>query len=316
MSQFPQQPVPAYGMKPGMPPASSGKAVASLVLGLISFCALIFTGIPAIVLGFMALTDIKKSGGRLTGQAPAIVGLVLGFMSLLTTLVIGPIMIALMLPAVQAARQAARSTVSKEHLRNIGVAMQNYHVVKRDFPMAGSETNSALAKQGGQLSWRVHLLPYLGELELYNQFHLDEPWDSQHNQTLIERMPKVYVSPDSGGAVGKTSFLAVVLPTDAPPKISTVLMKEQARGLQDVLDGSSNTVMVIDAGAENAVEWTRPSDFEVDLNAPKRGLENQLRRRMSVLFADGSVREITDSISDDAFRDLLIANDDNPGSRF
>ena len=45
------------------------------------------------------------------------------------------------------------------------------------------------------LSWRVAILPDLGERELYEQFHLDEPWNSPHNLVLVGRMPKVYAHP-------------------------------------------------------------------------------------------------------------------------
>ena len=207
MSQFPQQPMPGYGMKPATPTSSSGKAIASLILGLLSFCALIFTGIPAIILGFMALSDIKKSGGRVVGQFPAIAGLVLGFLSLVTTLTVGLILPAMLLPAMQQARDAARGSVSRNNLKDIGVALHNHHAAINAFPMAGSEQNSASAAKGSQLSWRVHILPYLNHNDLYQQFHMDEPWDSPHNKSLIDQMPAVFQSPASGGSSGKTSYL-------------------------------------------------------------------------------------------------------------
>src|SRR3712207_2423045 len=61
------------------------------------------------------------------------------------------------------------------------------------------------------LSWRVHLLPFLNEEKLYKEFHLDEPWDSEHNKKLIPRMPRVYQGPNRGlNAAGKTIYLAPV----------------------------------------------------------------------------------------------------------
>jgi len=56
------------------------------------------------------------------------------------------------------------------------------------------------------LSWRVALLPALGETELYNQFHLNEPWNSEHNLTLIEKMPQVFTDPSGQTPAGKTIF--------------------------------------------------------------------------------------------------------------
>ncbi len=101
-----------------------------------------------------------------------------------------PTLIALLLPAVQQAREAARRTQADNHLKQIGLAMHNFHDVNNKLPaQANYEGKKPL------LSWRVHLLPYLGEAELYNEFHLDEPWDSPHNKKLIEKMPQVYKNP-------------------------------------------------------------------------------------------------------------------------
>src|SRR5690606_33504900 len=83
------------------------------------------------------------------------------------------------------AKDAGRKVQVFNNLKQMGLAMHNYHDSKGQFP-AGD--------QGG-LSWRVHLLPLLGHEELYRQFKLDEPWDSAHNKPLIEKRPDVYWHP-------------------------------------------------------------------------------------------------------------------------
>src|SRR5262249_26236289 len=83
--------------------------------------------------------------------------------------------------------EAARRNRSAERLKQIACALQNYHDVCGQFPAVGNfKDGKAL------LSWRVHILPYLGEEKLYREFHLDEPWDSDHNKALIARMPPIY----------------------------------------------------------------------------------------------------------------------------
>ena len=81
-------------------------------------------------------------------------------------------------------------TKRRNHLKQLGLAMHNFHGVYNTFPAAdGIEATSK-----GNLSWRVHLLPYLGQHVLFERFHLDEAWDSGHNKTLIDDMPAVFTT--------------------------------------------------------------------------------------------------------------------------
>src|SRR6185295_12482568 len=95
------------------------------------------------------------------------------------------------LAAVQAAREAAQRTQSLNNLKQIGLAMQNHHSVYKAFPARAKLDNDGKPL----LSWRVLVLPFIEEKALYNEFHLDEPWDSEHNKPLVEKMPKLYADP-------------------------------------------------------------------------------------------------------------------------
>lgn len=202
----------------------------------------------------------------------------------------------LLLPAVQAARAAARRMRSSNNLKQIGLALHNYHDSYGTFPAAYNTDG-----QGKPLlSWRVHILPYLGEYDLYSQFHLDEPWDSEHNRKLIERMPPVYRSPHSQAPPGYTTYLAVTGPDAVfiPPRDSD-FGREKARGTSfaDILDGTSHTVVVVEAGDKKAVPWTKPEDFPANTDDPADALwRGPANRSVHVLFADGSVYfgELTD----------------------
>ena len=91
----------------------------------------------------------------------------------------------LLSPALIASREAAQRSVRLNHFKQFALAMFMYNDVKQSFPAAASYD----ANGKPLLSWRVLILPYIEQQELYNQFHLDEPWDSEHNRTLIAKMP-------------------------------------------------------------------------------------------------------------------------------
>src|SRR5262245_7993862 len=89
---------------------------------------------------------------------------------------------------------------SSNNLEQIGIAMHNYHDVNGNLP-----TNTIDKSGKPVLSWRVHILPYLEEDKLYQEFKLDEPWDSDNNIKLVDRMPKVYL-PVRGKAEKNQTF--------------------------------------------------------------------------------------------------------------
>lgn len=204
--------------------------------------------------------------------------------------------IALLLPAVQAAREAARRVESMNNLKQIGLAMHNNLDVHGHFPPAAS------ADKAGQplLSWRVHLLPFLEEQALYDQFHLDEPWDSPHNRPLVDKMPQIYARPGSTAAPGQTTYLAVT-------GEGTVLGKKGGSKLFEITDGVSNTILVVEADDNQAVPWTKPEDLAVAADDPLRGLGNARPGGFNALFADGSVRLIAATIDPDVLHAMFTA---------
>lgn len=117
------------------------------------------------------------------------------------------ILVALLLPAVQAAREAARRNQSLNNVKQIVLALLNYESTYGHFP-----PQAICAADGTPLlSWRVAILPFLEEQALYERFKLDEPWDSPHNKALLAEMPDVYHDPSSArsSAEGNTDYLGV-----------------------------------------------------------------------------------------------------------
>ena len=106
------------------------------------------------------------------------------------------------------------------------------------------------------------LLPYLENQALYDKFHLNEPWDSEHNKKLIAEMPAVFQSRASTAIPpGKTVYL---LPRGA----GTMFERRTGAKLRDIKDGTAFTIMLVEANADQAVEWTKPQDVEIDLADP------------------------------------------------
>jgi RNA polymerase sigma factor (sigma-70 family) len=149
------------------------------------------------------------------------------------------------------------------------------------------------------LSWRVQILPHIGEEQLYRQFHLDEPWDSDHNKKLIAQMPALYRSPGSRADAGKTTYLLPVGPT---------LLFDGAKKpkLREITDGTSRTIMLLEVDDDHAVEWTKPEDLRIDPRQPKNGVVVQ--GGINALFCDGSTRVLRAEIPDATFWSYLTPN--------
>jgi hypothetical protein len=286
--------------RPRRPEGTSGKAVAALILGLLVLCLHVFAGIPAIVLGVLSLRDIKRSRGRLGGQGLAIAGLILGCFSILSLLTI-PVLIGLLFPATQKVREAALRAETSNNLRQIGLAM-----IKDADAYDHKMVAPAICDKNGKplLSWRVALLPFLGEENLYRQFKLDEPWDGPNNIRLVTRMPKVYASPadPDEAARGWTYFRVFTGSQTAFPDPVPPFEKHRSSFAYPAgfADGTSNTILAVEAG--DAVPWTKPDELPYDPNKPLPRLGGHSPAGFTVVTADGAVRTLRPDISERTLR--------------
>jgi hypothetical protein len=217
-----------------------------------------------------------------------------GQQQLLSIAVIG-ILVALLLPAVQAAREAARRNQSMNNMKQIMIAFQNYHDTKRALPAHANYSPDGKPL----LSWRVHILPFVEEMTLYSQFKLDEPWDSPHNRALVARMPQVYQNPNLPLEPGKTNYLAVV------GEECIMDGTDKGKGLQEITDGTSKTIMLVEAAPDQAVEWTKPDDWEFDANNPTAGLGGIRPGGWLAGFADASVQFISDQVDTEMLKGMF-----------
>ena len=191
---------------------------------------------------------------------------------------------------------ASRGAVRQERVRRlqlIGLAMHNYHVAKGSFPPGA--TYDAAGRP--LLSWRVHLLPFLGEEQLYSQFRLDEPWDSPHNRTLISQIPVVYQSPGAE-ANGLTRFTTLV-------GEGTPFSLSRGPTLRDFTDGPSKTILVVECGPDRALPWTQPDTLPFDPLQPISSLGTIDPTGFLALFGDGRVELIKPQIEPASLKALL-----------
>jgi RNA polymerase sigma factor (sigma-70 family) len=185
---------------------------------------------------------------------------------------------------------------SQNNLKMLALAMHNYEAAYARFPTAASYDRDGKAL----LSWRVALLPFLEQAELYNEFKQDEPWNSPHNRKLLERMPKLYAPPGVTTRVPYSTFYQVFVGKGAG--------FEGKKGLRiaDVVDGTSNTIMIAEAGS--AVPWTKPEDLHYDPDGAIPELGGLFKDCFHAAFFDGSVRTLTKEFDEKVMRTLITRN--------
>jgi hypothetical protein len=202
--------------------------------------------------------------------------------------------------AVLRVRDATNRTTSSNNLKEILLAVHNFHSANDRFP-------SDFADKDGKplLSWRVLLLPFLeDQAALFKEFRFDEPWDGPNNSKLIEKMPKVYTNPR---VVVKKKGYTVYQGFAGPQTVLDPSQRERIK-LTSVTDGNSNTLFAVEAST--AVPWTKPADMPFD---PKKDLPDfgkAYGQRPIVAFCDGSVRVLDIKKNKPETIKLTITRDD------
>jgi prepilin-type processing-associated H-X9-DG protein len=228
--------------------------------------------------GILASLDPKAKGSEVTMNAEVQIGpFQLGMLA-------GTI-----LPDVGASREAAYRNASQNNLKQIALCLLNYEDTHKSLPAVAN-----FDKDGKPLlSWRVHMLPFVEEGALYKEFHLDEPWDSEHNKKLIEKMPDVYKHPKLNEP-GKTVYLGVV-------GKGAAFEGQKGNRLASFTDGTSKTITVIEVAVGKAVPWTKPEDYEFD---PEKDVDLSDFGGLwdgdifNAVFADGHVEALLNNFTD------------------
>jgi hypothetical protein len=185
----------------------------------------------------------------------------------------------------------AQRRASANNLKQIGLALHNYHDANGKFPPA-----AICDKQGKPLlSWRVAILPYIEQDNLFKQFKLDEPWDSEHNKPMSATVVKLFTLPNVKGEAPGTTHYRVFVGGGA------LFEPKDGVRLPDVKDGTSNTIMVVEA--KDGVPWAKPDELTYD---PKKVPEvGYFKDGFNALFADGAVRWIKRGIDPKTLHALI-----------
>ncbi|MBN1912104.1 MAG: DUF1559 domain-containing protein [Pirellulales bacterium] len=249
------------------------------------------------------------------------------------------VLVALLLPGIHSAREAARRAHAVQELETLENSLDNYNSTREPLPgqadllpglrdareaarRARSANNMrqlglallnhesahkqfpARANFDAQgkplLSWRVHILPYIEQQGLYERFHLDEPWDSPHNKKLIPLMPIVFQNPSAPVKPGMASYLAPVGP-------GLMFEGKKVRRIREITDGTAHTILLLEADPDKAVEWTKPDDWNYDPKNPLAGLGKAHPGGFTAVFVDGSVHFLPAKIKPVVFKALLTA---------
>ena len=175
---------------------------------------------------------------------------------LITLLVLGVILFLLLMPSVQQERDHLVRRPNENDLRQLTVAMINYESGIGAFPPAYKTDDTGTPIH----SWRVLMLPCIGEDALYSKYDFDEPWDGANNIKLLNQMPAIFSCRVSNPPANLTPYKLVV-------DKGTPFEGGQALSYGDINDGSSNTFAIVE-DLKNPIPWTKPEDLTIEPSGP------------------------------------------------
>ena len=218
-------------------------------------------------------------------------------------MVIGLLAAIMAAPSVVLTVQGVRRAQCEAHLERLGMAFHEYHQAHGHFPAP------SLVRSDGTplLSWRVALLPHLGYRPLYERFHLDEPWDSAHNRSLLAEMPPELACPAAAvPRAGQTGYEVVVGPKLGVPGVNTAFDASRGVEFREITDGTSNTILVMETDA--LVPWTKPDDLHWQPGGPPPQLKSPHSGGAHVVLADGQTRFLKSTTQPSILTTLLTIN--------
>jgi hypothetical protein len=214
----------------------------------------------------------------------------------------GGVGMALLLPAVQQVREAARKTACKNQLRQISMAIEMYKAVHGNYPPAYS-----VDEQGKPLhSWRTLILPHMVSADFYDQIRMEEPWDSPHNSRLHDRHAEFFGCPSSPNSRStNTSYVAIVGPG--------MIFSGPKATVANAVPSASSTILLVEI-AESDIHWMEPRDIKAaDLARAMRHDVNRVdshhNMSVNVAYAGGTVQAIPKTeLSAKRLRSLLTVD--------
>jgi prepilin-type N-terminal cleavage/methylation domain-containing protein len=217
---------------------------------------------------------------------------------LILVLVMLAVVAALLLPAFSRGREAADRTQCRNNLKQIGLALHNYHDEYGELPPAYT-----VDADGNPLhSWRTLLLPYLDKKDLYGRLDLTKPWNAPENASVFEserlfpfQCPSVKISEF------ETTYLAIV-------SDDSCLRPKKSLAFLDIADGTSNTMCIVEVRPDQAVPWMEPRDLDEAalLTVDQKTTESHTGGR-HILMVDGAARFLSQSAPLETVKALATA---------
>ncbi len=239
--------------------------------------------------------------GRPSQSNNNVIWIVLAICLIPVFLLCSGIMVGLFLPAVQAAREAARRTQCSNNLKQIGLALHNYHSTYKSFPPAYT-----VDADGKKLhSWRTLLLPFLESNPVFSEIDLNKPWDDPVNLRFHEVNVSVYRCPSTELPPGYTTYQVVVDPRGLFPDGG-------ATSLGKVTDGTSVTLAIAEAARERAVPWMQPDDIDLPAMVEHTQVRTAHTRGFNVVLADGSVHFLPTTTGEQEFKSMVTIGGGEP----
>lgn len=235
-----------------------------------------------------------------------------------------PVMVALLLPAVQAAREAARRTESKNHIKQLLLAMHNYHDVHKSFPQ-GTHPNPGL-KPDKRLSWQTDLLPFLEYKPIYDLIDFKKAWDDPANKMAVDSPLALFINPSLGPQKANgfpvTEYVGMagvgadgpMLPVTSPR--AGVFAYDRVTRLDDIKDGTSTTIAISECNKDLG-SWAAGGRATIRSLTKKPYIDGPdglggHPEGCVMGFADGSVRFISKSIDAQTLEALMTINGHEP----
>jgi hypothetical protein len=212
--------------------------------------------------------------------------------SFLGMLMCGGVLVALLLPAIGAAREAAQRMHRSNNMKQVGLGMHNYHSAYNQLPF------TVCANSSGEptIGWRLAITPFVEGQPQWAAVNPDEAWDGPNNRLIAESPPSTFQVIDA--APGMTNIFVIVGPdTMFPPTPLTTIR------FRDTLDGLAGTVMAIEL-PNRETQWSSTNNLTPDEAYAAIG-ELEPRQVAHFLMGDGSVRAVTADLDRTTFDGLV-----------
>lgn len=201
-----------------------------------------------------------------------------------------------LLPMMEKAKDSSVTMVGMNKVRQVALSMHNFESAMGKFP-----SSVMVSKHGKKYSWRIAILPFIEEQALYDQYRFDEDWDSPHNTEVTSQMPETFRHPNADPDSTNSSWFLVVgegTMYDTP---------ETTRGFAGITDGTSNTIMAVEA--KRNIHWAKPED--ISFNPERFKLGGYSEDGFLATLADGSAHHFSNDVDPEVLKKFFTAADGN-----